>query len=161
LRQTPDPQQFGPAFTERLDALARAHGLLTETEWRGAPLDQLIATALKPFLTTEGRIAMGGPAVAIRAAVAVTLSLVLHELATNAVKHGALSEQTGRLQIAWTVESNNVTLLWSEICATPVRAPTRKGFGTRLVTASASQLGGLVSLDFTPEGLVAQLSFEA
>jgi two-component sensor histidine kinase len=160
LRQSPDPKVFGPAFAERLDALARAHGLLTETEWQGAPLDQLLATALRPFDAEEGRIRMGGPKVVIKASIAVTLALVLHELATNSVKHGALSGRTGRLHITWTHESGKVMLIWSEFCNTLVQTPTRKGFGTRLISASANQLGGSVTLDYRPEGLVAQLSFE-
>lgn len=159
LRQTPDPKTFGPAFTQRLDALARAHALLTASEWQGAALDQLLATALSPFKTDEGRIQIHGSAVVIRAAVAVTFSLVLHELATNAVKYGALSGRAGRLVVSWSLAGDVVTLIWREYCDFAVHPPARTGFGSRLILASADQLAGSVRLDYKPEGLEAHFSF--
>jgi PAS domain S-box-containing protein len=160
LRQTPDPKTFGPAFTQRLDALARAHALLTATEWQGAPLDQVLAAALSPFNSDEGRIRTNGPPAIIKAAVAVTFSLVLHELATNAVKYGALSGRAGHLDVSWSVADDDVvTLVWREVCDFAVRPPARTGFGSRLILASADQLAGSVRLDYKSEGLVANFSF--
>jgi PAS domain S-box-containing protein len=159
LRQRPDPKTFGPAFTQRLDALARAHALLTATEWQGAPLDQVLAAALSPFKTDEGRIRMSGPAAVIRAAVAVTFSLVLHELATNAVKYGALSGRAGHLDVSWSIAGDVITLVWREVCDFAVHPPARTGFGSRLILASADQLAGSVRLDYKAEGLVANFSF--
>ncbi len=159
LRQTPDPGKFAPSFSQRLDALARAHALLTQTSWQGAPLSELVTTALRPFKFEESRIKTNGPEILIGTQIAVTLALVLHELATNAVKHGALSKQTGNIRIAWSVESRMVSLAWQEQCAFPVGQPTRTGFGSRLIKASAEQFGGSVELRYAVDGLQARFRF--
>ena len=159
LRQTPEPEKFAPSFSQRLDALARAHALLTQTSWQGAPLSELVATALRPFKMEERRIRTNGPEILIGTHIAVTLALVLHELATNAVKHGALSKPTGNVHIAWSVKSKIVNLAWHEKCAFPVAPPTRSGFGSRLIKASAEQFGGSVELGYAADGLRATFRF--
>lgn len=159
LRLSPDPSTFAVAFSHRLDALAGAHALLTQTSWQGAPLSELVATALRPFKMEEGRITTIGPEVLIGTHIAVTFALVLHELATNAVKHGALSRQKGQVHIAWSIASGMVTLSWHEACAFAIGQPTRRGFGSRLIKASAEQFGGAVELCYTEGGLQAEFRF--
>lgn len=157
LRLTPDPETFTAAFTSRLAALARTHALLTQTSWEGSCLDSLLSSALSPFEIDRNRIVIEGPPVSVRSSIAVTLSLVLHELATNAVKHGALSTDDGRLAVTWSRDGDAVSLQWQEMGGPPVGAVKRRGFGSRLIAASADQLGGSIDLDYAPTGLSAKL----
>ena len=159
LRRTPDPTLFASSFTQRLDALASAHALLTRTSWQGVPLSELVATALTPFKMDANRIQAAGPETVIGTSIAVTFALVLHELATNAVKHGALSRTAGQIHIAWSVEDQMVTLKWDEHCDFAVVKPSRAGFGSRLIAASADQFGGSVELDYAQNGLRAHFRF--
>jgi PAS domain S-box-containing protein len=165
LRATPDPAAFNAAFSARLAALARAHSLLTRELWQGAALRDIVAAALAPF-GGDGpeAIRIDGPAVVIKPNAAVTLSLVLHELATNAAKHGALTTPQGRVSVAWRSAQQpgqppSVELAWSERGGPFVSAPTREGFGSRLIAASAEQLGGEVAMRYTAEGFEARFRF--
>ena len=160
LRQASDMETFAAAFTQRVDALSRAHTLLTRTTWEGALLYEIVSEALAPFSGLEGRIAINGTSVIVPPTIAVTLCLVLHELATNAIKHGAFSTSGGKLDISWSNDGRAVAMTWHEVCDFIVSPPTQKGFGSRLMKASAAQLGGDSELDFTPGGLVARMSFQ-
>ena len=157
LRLTPKPETFTAAFTSRLAALARTHALLTQSSWEGSCLDSLLSCALSPFEIDARRIVIAGPPVSVRSSIAVTLSLVLHELATNAVKHGALSTHDGKLAVSWDRDGDTVRLRWKEMNGPPVGAARRRGFGSRLIAASADQLGGSIDLDYAPRGLTATL----
>ena len=95
LQTRPQPDEFADAFSDRLGSLARAHSLLTENSWRGASLQDIVATALSAFVDEGRSIDIGGDAVMVPAGATVTLSLMLHELATNAAKYGALSVAEG------------------------------------------------------------------
>jgi PAS domain S-box-containing protein len=160
LRETPDPVAFRVAFSARVAALARAHGILTRELWQGALLRDVVTAALAPFSgSREKAVTMDGPRVLVRPDAAVTLSLVLHELATNAMKHGALSAARGRVTLEWSSTRDLVTLCWQERGGPRVVPPTRKGFGSRLITASAQQLGGGVTLGFPPDGFEAEFRF--
>jgi PAS domain S-box-containing protein len=163
LQTKPQPDQFADAFSDRLGSLARAHSLLTEDSWRGASLKDIVAIALSAF-TAEGRsIDIGGDAVMVPAGATVTLSLMLHELATNAAKYGALSVAEGRLAVRWTAAPSGantmVDLQWQEDGGPPVSPPTRRGFGSRLLISSARQLGAELDLDFATVGLRCRLRF--
>jgi len=163
LRGTGDPRDFAKAFEERLGTLARAHNLLTRDSWRGAPLREMVSTALAPFTADRRPIHIDGPAVTILPAATVTLSLMLHELATNAAKYGALSRADGSLAIRWTVEDKGPTavvhLQWIEANGPAVAPPTRTGFGTRLLSTGARQLGGRVDVDYASDGVHCDLRF--
>ncbi len=161
LRQTVEPHAFKAAFTGRLDALARAHSTLTNALWEGVDLPELVKVALTPFETTKGQITLDGPSIVIKPNGAVTLSLVLHELATNAAKYGALSTPSGRVSITWSMDGSSILLRWSERHGPHVGEPARKGFGSRLITASAAQLGGTAEVSFLREGVSAILAFPA
>jgi PAS domain S-box-containing protein len=163
LRSQPAPADFAQAFADRLGSLARAHSLLTPESWRGAALQDIVTTALAPFIG-EGRIIeIGGPPATVPASSTITLSLMLHELATNAAKYGALSVPEGRLSIRWTVVAADaavtVDLQWREDNGPPVPTPTRRGFGTRLLSGSAQQLGGQFEIDYAPAGVRCRLRF--
>jgi PAS domain S-box-containing protein len=163
LRSAGDPQDFAKAFEERLGTLARAHNLLTRDSWRGAPLGELVRTALAPFTADRRLVDIEGPAVIIPPAATVTLSLMLHELATNAAKYGALSRMDGSLAIRWTVEDKGsaavVHLQWIEANGPAVAPPTRTGFGTRLLSAGARQFGGRIDVEYAPGGVRCDLRF--
>jgi len=163
LKTRPQPDEFADAFSDRLNSLARAHSLLTEDSWRGASLQDIVTTSLSAFIDEGRSIDVGGDAVMVPAGATVTLSLMLHELATNAAKHGALSITAGRLAVRWTATSAGtatiVDLRWQEDGGPPVLPPTRRSFGSRLLASSAKQLGAEFELDFAEAGLRCQLRF--
>ncbi|HKR88379.1 MAG TPA: HWE histidine kinase domain-containing protein [Phenylobacterium sp.] len=156
LRSAPDLPRAREAFEARLLALAAAHDLLTAESWHGARLSDVVASAMAPFETVRRpQISRSGPAVWLTAQRALALSMALHELATNAVKYGALSIPEGRVTIRWTVSDHHrLTLSWVENDGPPVRPAERSGFGTRLLQRSlARELGGDVVFTFAPEGV--------
>ena len=156
LRSAPDLPRAREAFEARLLALAGAHDLLTAESWHGARLADVVASAMTPFETERRpQISRSGPAVWLTAQRALALSMALHELATNAVKYGALSVPEGRVTIRWTVSDDDMlTLSWVEQDGPPVQPPQRSGFGSRLLQRSlARELGGDVVFTFAPEGV--------
>ena len=144
-------------FEERLGALSSIHDLLTDERWEAADVCALVAQAIAPYAGPGDRFAISGPSALIPPRAAVALSLALHELCTNAVKYGALSLPTGRTSIEWhlTQEAERRLILdWRESGGPTVRAPDRRGFGSRLIERGlAADLEGAASLDFRPEGL--------
>lgn len=143
---------------DRLQALSRAHDQVIRTNWESVELAALITEELAPYLGEDGRVVIRGPAVKLTANSGVALSLVLHELATNAVKYGALSVPEGRLHVHWTLDMGEedgpplAVLRWQESNGPPVSTPKRRGFGSRLVEQSLASLGGSAVLSFAPEG---------
>ena len=147
------------AIEGRLFALSRAHDVLTREKWEGADLSEIVEQAVAPYSSRgEDRLHLKGPTVRLPPHTALSLAMVLQELATNAVKHGALSNTTGEIRIAWEVsraEPPHLRLRWQESGGPSVQAPSRKGFGSRLIERSlAGDLGGNVRLTFAPAGLV-------
>jgi two-component sensor histidine kinase len=163
VRASGSLEGFAEAFEGRLGALARAHGLLTSTGWAGADLRGLAEQTLEPYLDGAAEVAVGGPSLALPPRRAVAVAMVLHELATNAAKHGALSVPGGRVGVAWEVEdgARRVRLAWREAGGPAVEAaPGRKGFGTTLIEQSLRfDLEGTGGLRFEPDGLRCELSF--
>jgi PAS domain S-box-containing protein len=139
----------------RIAALSTAHALLAESRWEGASLNRLVDEELAPYRSGEyERIMVGGPAVFLKPETAQIIALVLHELATNAVKYGALSEAAGKVELSWQCEQNKLNLQWQETGGPPVTPPTTKGYGTKVITASIQQqLGGTATFDWQPQGL--------
>jgi two-component sensor histidine kinase len=156
LRSAPDLARAREAFEARLLALAAAHDLLTAESWHGARLSDVVASTMAPFETVRRpQISRSGPAVWLTAQRALALSIALHELATNAVKYGALSVPEGRVTIRWTVSKDRLlTLTWVEKDGPPVQSPERSGFGMRLLQRSlARELDGEVVFTFAPQGV--------
>jgi PAS domain S-box-containing protein len=170
-RSLPQAQE---AFSARIVALAEAHDLLTRENWEGADLSDLLARleTLHGGLGHEGkgRFVFTGPPVRLSPRMALSLSMALHELATNAVKYGALSTLGGQVAIAWSVTPPpkpatakggghpRFVLTWTEIGGPPVSAPTRRGFGSRLIERGlASELSGEAHIDFEPGGVVCRI----
>jgi two-component sensor histidine kinase len=147
------PEQSIQAFEGRLQALAAAHNLLTRENWEAASIRDVIDGALRPFCS-DARCTVDGPPVRVPPQTAVSLTLTMHELATNASKYGSLSVPEGTIAVRWTVEDERLVLEWVEAGGPVVSPPTRSGFGTRMINrALAADLGGTVSLDYAPEGV--------
>jgi PAS domain S-box-containing protein len=152
-------EQYRDAFLGRLEALAVAHELAFGTD--GVDLATLVGRTLEPYAGERAAVAVpAGPAVVLAEAKVRALALVLHELATNAVKHGALSVPEGRVRVGWEVEeaggARRVRLRWEERGGPRVAPPAARGFGTLLIERAARELGGPAELTFAPEGLQAE-----
>jgi two-component sensor histidine kinase len=152
-------------LTRRLTSLGRAHDLvrpLPGAQGKAALLGDLMAILLSPYEDTgafSGRIRVAVPRMGVGEKTATTLAMVVHELATNSVKHGALSTNTGCLDLSGRTEDEEVHLIWAETGGPPIaREPDMAGFGSRMVLRSvAGQLGGSLTYDWQPSGLVATL----
>jgi PAS domain S-box-containing protein len=143
------------AFEQRLHSLASAHDVLTETQWEPSSLGRIVNRATAPHDPGGGRLRAEGPEVEVPPRVAVAIGLALQELATNALKYGALSNEVGRVSLSWTVEGRRLRLVWGEAGGPVVAPPERRGVGRRLLEQGlAGDLGGLVSLAFPAEGVV-------
>jgi PAS domain S-box-containing protein len=147
------------AVQGRVGALARAHTLLSHARWQGTDLLQLAEEELAPYRMTDRlKIRIAGEAVSLPPAQAQSVALVLHELATNAAKYGALSTPEGRLDLQWEERAGKLHVHWAETGGPPVKAPAIKGFGSKIIMATVvSQLGGSADLDWRPEGLVCDM----
>jgi two-component sensor histidine kinase len=146
------------AFEGRLAALAAAHDLLTQSNWEQASLAHLAAEALQPRAANEQRLTFAGPDVHLQPKQALAITMALHELCTNAVKYGALSNETGSVALEWRRSDGpgpRLTMTWRERGGPPVSPPARRGFGSRMIEqALAQDLKGDVTMEFRPEGLV-------
>jgi two-component sensor histidine kinase len=151
-------------FEGRLGALAEAHNLLSEEKWRGSGLEDVISRVLQPFvLNNPQQVHMSGPPVPLPPRVAVIISMIVHEIATNAAKYGALSNETGAVKIDWEIIEDDgepkLRWIWAESGGPLVSAPVKRGFGSRLIERSArDQLGGEATVDFLPRGVVYTLT---
>jgi PAS domain S-box-containing protein len=165
MRTAPSVEAFKVAFEGRLKALALAHGLLTQSGWSEAELGELIRQTVLPYLTMRtDSVSLSGPAIYLPPRQVVTMMLIMHELAINAAKYGALSQESGRLSIDWSTDRPGservLRLLWTESGGPPVRPPERTGFGTTLIERSiAHELDGSATLHYRPGGLVCELRF--
>lgn len=158
IRRSPDPQDFIDAFSGRLRTLSDTHVLLANRDWEGVRLYDVIAVQLGPdFLTDPDRAAVSGADMLLPADHALGLGLILHELTTNALIHGAWSDDDGVVSIAWEVRDDptrGIALSWRESGGPKVSKPSEAGLGTRLIERSlAKVLDSRVELDFHPEGV--------
>jgi two-component sensor histidine kinase len=149
-------------LNQRLVALGQAHSVLTQSSWHGAPIELVVQNALLPHVGQTDHIDARGPPAMLSPKQALSLSLSLHELATNALKYGALSSENGRVRIRWTTgapgSDDPFEFCWEESGGPRVALPRRRGFGSRLIKSSlAQEFGGKVDLDFCPDGVVCTL----
>ena len=148
---------FAEAIRGRIAALARAHTLLSQSQWRGAPLGQLIRDELLPY-AKESQLTVEGPAITCSAAAVQSLSLLFHELATNAVKYGALGREKGHVNVDWTLDADGMTVCWEEKGGPKVATPKRQGFGTKLLKqVTGRQLDAELDFDWAPQGLKVEI----
>ncbi len=161
LRRAKDPADFVPSFSGRIQALSRAHTLLTRTAWQGTDLDSLVREQL--LLGSTDRITCEGPDVSLEPQLALQLALVLHELGTNARKHGSLSVPNGFVTVRWMVEhagdSRSLHLNWMERGGPRVNPPDSTGFGTLLIERMLQQgQCGHSRISFDPAGVTCEIS---
>lgn len=169
LRNTTNPEVMRDSIESRLFALSRSHDLLTHENWEGAGLLDLIKAALEPFGIANGRsehFVITGRNIRVSPKAALALGIAFHELATNAVKYGAFSDNKGSVVISWTVEpsptGDRVVLRWQEKDGPSVAPPSRKGFGSRVIERGlAHELEGTVDLDYRTDGVVCTINFPA
>jgi PAS domain S-box-containing protein len=148
-------------FEARLMSMARAHDLLTRGDWKKAELGAVVEEALSPY--AQDRFEIGGPTVQLPPRAALSISLALHELATNAAKYGSLSTPKGRVSVLWSLDLGQrpprLALIWREFGGPKVREPSRKGFGSRLIERLLSaELNGTAKLSYDRDGLVCDLN---
>jgi PAS domain S-box-containing protein len=159
-----DPERFMGGFTERIQALAANQDLLIRNEWHGADVEDLVRAQLAHFADLIGsRIAVDGPKLHLNGAAAQAIGLALHELATNASKYGALSTDTGRVDIRWEMTNGDTfAMSWTERGGPPVSPPERRGFGVVVMKAMAERsVDGAVDLDYAASGVTWRLTCPA
>ncbi|WP_230532403.1 sensor histidine kinase [Microvirga roseola] len=160
LRTAETTRDAKEALETRLLALSRAHDVLTGENWEGANLTEVVREALAPYQTYgENRLHIKGRDLRLTPRMALALAMALQELATNAVKYGALSNKTGTIEVSWTVQNGaappRLVLTWTETGGPPVVAPRRRGFGFRMIERSLAQdLDGRVEIAFAPTGVI-------
>lgn len=160
-RSSVDLREFQEAFSGRLSSLGRAHEILTAATWERAPLRSLADELLGSYAQgEEAQASIAGPDVLLGPRHLLSVSMILHELISNAVKYGALSQPEGRLSLVWALGDNTLAVEWIETGVAGVRAPTRRGFGTRMIQMSvAHELRGTQTMDWREDGMVFSLSF--
>ncbi|WP_084508259.1 CheR family methyltransferase [Mesorhizobium sp. WSM3224] len=148
--------EFSTSFHERLHAMARTHEVLSSYNWGDADLEQLLRATLAPYGSTERQaVVVKGRPLHLNSATAATLGMVFFELASNAAKYGALSVDTGRIEVSWDiVKPGFLSISWKEIGGPIVEEPSRRNFGTTFIQQSLEyELGGTVGLRFKPSGV--------
>ncbi|MGA0601798.1 sensor histidine kinase [Caulobacter sp. KR2-114] len=155
LRTSGSMDQARQALASRLLALAKAHDVLTHESWEGAEIADIVRQAL--FAGDQARVSAGGDSARLTPKAALALSMILHELFTNAAKYGALSGESGRVEISWRRLDEGLTVAWRERDGPPVSAPDHRGFGSRMIEALARDLDGVARLNFPADGLVCEV----
>jgi two-component sensor histidine kinase len=155
LTKAPTIEAYIPMVEGRIKAVSNAHALLSESRWEGADLKRLAEEELAPYRNGETeRMTVSGPAVFLGPETAQSIALVLHELATNAAKYGALSLLSGRVSLSWRWHQGRLDLQWEEIDGPAVQKPASNGYGTKVISESVThQLGGVATFDWRPGGL--------
>jgi PAS domain S-box-containing protein len=150
-----EPEDFVDRFTERIQALAANQDLLVRNKWQGVDVEDLVRAQLAHFVDLIGpRITVDGPKLRLNAAAAQAVGLALHELATNAGKYGALSTDSGRVDICWGTDRDTFTMSWTEGEGPPVSPPKQRGFGSVVIEVMAERsVGGAVDLNYAPSGM--------
>ncbi|MBF0335167.1 MAG: PAS domain-containing protein [Alphaproteobacteria bacterium] len=163
LRGTTTPDEFAKVFLGRLQALAKAQQLLADENWAAVPVRALIASGLEVQTEDAGRVTLDGPPIRIETKAATTLSLAIHELATNATKYGAFANDTGHVTVTWAQEMQPggavLVIRWRESGGPPVHPPKKQGFGMVMIERGIKyEVHGQAKVEFLPAGVEAQIS---
>ncbi len=159
LRAVATPAEARDAINSRLSTLAHTHDILTQTSWKAAPIGSVLEGAVLAHCAETSRVRVSGPSILLKARAALALSMALHELFTNAVKYGALSNDTGWIDLSWSIgqgegDERMFEVIWQEHGGPSVAKPERTGFGTRLTgTSLAGDLGGAGVVEYAPAGV--------
>lgn len=161
LTDAPDLESYKEAVFGRVNALARAQGALADRRWEGAPLRELVDEAMTA-LATPDRYSLEGPIVQLSPEQTQPVSMLIHELATNASKYGGLSTPQGQVTLTWTLGKDGaIDLTWRESGGPAVTAPLKPGFGSRLITQLSRQMAARLFQAWEPSGLVVHLAIPA
>ena len=158
LRTATSMAHASSAIDGRFAALARAHDLLTRVSWENATIDSTIRSAIEPFDQGGDRFVISGDSIRIASSSVIAFAMTLNELCTNTTKFGALSLPAGQVHIDWRIDGDRISFNWVETGGPLVVEPTRKSFGTRMITSLGQQLKGQVTLDYTPSGFIYSLN---
>ncbi len=163
LRKAENLQEASTAIQSRIGMMSKAHDRLIKSNWMPTGILEVVESALAPHRTGDSRISAKGPDLALGSKQALALTMAIHELATNATKYGALSTPLGQIRVGWSLDSSTgntvFRLNWSEEGGPSVRAPSRRGFGSRMVEqALAGYFDGTAELDYAPTGLCFELT---
>jgi PAS domain S-box-containing protein len=161
LKGSTVPATVKGALESRLLSMAGAHDVLTQQNWEGADLRNIVEKALSPFMAPRREFDVAGPDVRLLPKSALAVAMAVHELATNAAKYGALSNGSGRISVQWAVaeqDAPHLQIVWTETGGPKVAAPSSKGFGSRLIERGlAGQLGGEAVIDYRETGVVCRI----
>jgi PAS domain S-box-containing protein len=160
-RRSGTPEEFVKTIEGRIQSIAAAHALLSESRWFGVSLTDLIRHQLAPY-TIGANTAISGPDVMLTSAQTQAVAMVIHELATNAAKHGALSGTDGKVSVSWDCAGADraaiLTITWCELGGSPITAPVQSGYGLSLIRDLVPhELGGAVDLTFPPDGVYCKI----
>jgi PAS domain S-box-containing protein len=160
LSKADTPEGLKQAIAGRIQALANVHSLFVETRWIGAELSSVVRQELAPYCAAdEKRVRTEGPEVVMEPNAAQAVAVILHELATNAVKYGSLSVPHGEIDLKWLQDADGrLTIQWKEKGGPPVQTPTCKGFGSRVIGGMIDQLKGKVHFDWNADGVVCEIT---
>ena len=165
LKASRSPEEFTAGFLARVDAMGRMHDLLAQRDWKGTDLRELILASLAPYGGSERRAArLDGPAILLRPGPSSAMGMILHELATNAAKYGALTAPEGEVSVSWRAEGapadERLVLTWRESGGPPAILPAQEGFGIGFVRRCVQyELDGTTAFAFRPEGFCAEIAF--
>jgi PAS domain S-box-containing protein len=163
LRSAGSLTEAESSLVSRLVSLAKAHDILTQENWSGADLDDVILASIRPHSPLE-RLRLDGPQVRLPPSLALSIAMATHELTTNAIKYGALSRERGTVSIGWTStpgeQGEHLRIEWREQDGPPVVPPERQGFGTRMLARIFDSERGRVALRFEPTGLVCVIEMD-
>ena len=154
LRTATSMSHASSAIDGRFAALGRAHDLLTRVSWENASIESTIRNAVEPFDQGGGRFIISGENIRVTSSSVIAFAMTLNELCTNTTKFGALSVPQGKVRMIWSTDRGRLHFEWAETGGPPVSKPTRKSFGTRMMTSLGQQLKGTVDLDYQPSGFV-------
>lgn len=157
LRTATSLSHASSAIDGRLAGLARAHDLLTRVSWDNATIESTIRSAIEPFDQGRSRFVINGDDIKIMSSAVIAFAMTLNELCTNTTKFGALSLPSGKVAMSWKVEDGRLRFEWAESGGPVVNEPTRKSFGTRMMTSLGQQLKGKVEIDYQASGFVYRL----
>ncbi len=160
LTKADSPEEFQNAFQGRLSALANVQRLFSRSRWTGASIKTIAEEELRPYTSDAKRISITGEDIRLPSALAQAIAVSIHELATNAAKHGSLSDPFGRIEVSWhRDETDHLLLLWSECDGPRVATPARRGFGVGAIDGLVRTLNGTIRREWRPEGLICELRF--